>query len=104
VVWAIADQLRTSAPGPQSSPEQPLYGPTSFAELQQQSGDHDDDDKRDTNAIISGNRRQPLPQRFGKGMLIQYIVDDDLERPRLECAEADFKQQKHPEQRHASAV
>ena len=71
-------------------------------ELQQDAGDDDRHEQRDR--AVARGRADPAGDRPWKGLPAEDVVDDDLERPRLQRAQADFEQQQDRQHGNAAAI
>ncbi len=67
-------------------------------------GARDDKQNEEGDRAGADQRHRPVPERFRQRIAVQYVVDDDLERPGLQRAEGNLHQQQHDHQHHASAV
>ena len=56
-----------------------------------------------TSDAAAGDLIDPGARRLGKGIPAQHVVDDDLERPRLQSAERDLDEQQDRQQRPRAA-
>ena len=71
-------------------------------DLQHDAGDDDRGEQDET--MVLGDQGDPWRQARRKRPSAQHVVDDDRERPRLQRAEPDFRQEQHRQQRDALAV
>jgi hypothetical protein len=71
-------------------------------DLQQHAQDYEHDQQDE--AVAAVDRRQPPCERFGHGMALEDVIDHCCERPRLQRAESDLRQQQHHQQRDTLPV
>ena len=73
-----------------------------LGDLHQDAGHHDGHEQHEPVAAV--HRRQPSGKRLGNRQALQHVVDHDLQRPRLQGAEAHLDQQQRDDDRDAAAI
>ena len=71
-------------------------------DLEKGTSDHEQDEERD--GAASSNGQRPMSEGFRQWISVQHVVDDDLQRPRLQRAEHDLEEEQDNQDDDASAV